>query len=101
MRIDAAQILRHNRPSLPAEAWPGLIAQVLHTGDRILAAKLPIMPAAFKVAILATTHVSLPHYSQAATVIGHCIGFARGGRAPGASCVVGYGSVTQNLDSAG
>ena len=40
MRIVAAQILRHNRPRLPAEAWPVLIAQVLHTGDRILAAKL-------------------------------------------------------------
>ena len=40
VRIVAAQVLRHNRPKLPAEAWPALIAQVLHTGDRVLAAKL-------------------------------------------------------------
>ena len=40
VRIVASQLLRHNRPKLPAEAWPALIAQVLHTGDRLLAAKL-------------------------------------------------------------
>ena len=40
VRMVAAQLLRHNRPNLPVEAWPALIAQVLHTGDRILAAKL-------------------------------------------------------------
>ena len=40
VRIVAARILRHNRPKLPVEAWPTLIAQVLRTGDRTLAAKL-------------------------------------------------------------
>ena len=40
VRIVGAQILRHNRPKLPAETWPTLIAQVLRTGDRVLAAKL-------------------------------------------------------------
>ena len=40
VRIVAAQILRHNNPKLPAQAWPVLIAQVRQTGDRELAAKL-------------------------------------------------------------
>ena len=40
VRIVGAQILRHNRPKMPAQAWPVLIAQVRRTGDRELAAKL-------------------------------------------------------------
>jgi len=40
VRLVAAAVLRKNRPRLPVQAWPVLIAQVLRTGDRETAAKL-------------------------------------------------------------
>lgn len=40
VRLVATALLRKNRPRLPVQAWPVLIAQVLRTGDRQLAAKL-------------------------------------------------------------
>ena len=40
VRLVASKLLRKNRPRLPLHVWPVLVAQVLRTGDRELAAKL-------------------------------------------------------------
>ena len=40
VRMVASLLLRKNRPRLPVHAWPSLVALVLRTGDRELAAKL-------------------------------------------------------------
>ena len=40
IRLVGAKLLRHNRPNIPAQAWPALIAGIRRTGDRDLAAKV-------------------------------------------------------------
>ena len=40
LRLVASALLRKNRPRLPLHIWTVLVAQVLQTGDRELAAKL-------------------------------------------------------------
>ena len=40
VRLVASKLLRKNRPRLPLHVWPVLVAQVVRTGDRELAAKL-------------------------------------------------------------
>ena len=40
VRLVGAQLLRHNHPKLPAQAWPILIASIRRTGDRELASKV-------------------------------------------------------------